>query len=567
MGRVYLGLADGRFAAVKRVHPHLTEDEGFLRRFGHELDHLARLPAGVSAELLDSDRNARPPWLATAYVPGITLDAALQVNGGPLPVPDVWLLLRDAAAGLAAVNGTGIVHRDLKPSNVMLRPDGLTLIDFGVAMALEQSRLTQSGMVIGTPAYMSPEQASSRRNLTGATDVFALGCLLGYAATGQPPYGDGGGVQMLYRIIHEQPDLEPLRAVDRELAAVVADCLAYDPQDRPTAAELVRRATPHVAADVPPWPPRVREPLAMRTESARRMPEPRSEDAPADISRAPLPAAGPERHRWRLPRVLVIPLVVVATGGAAVLVPYVLTPKTHTPSSAASGGTRTPAGATTRSSHPSATPSSAKPSTTAHSSPPHGAGKQGSRSTAGAGTATSGASGSSGSADGGSSTNAGGSGGSKGSGAGGSSSGGSSGGTGSSGSGSAISASGTHRLLSALDGNCLASNVNHSTSAYLASCSSNSIFQWTYFSISDGTFELRNGSTGNCLAGSGDNFTYMTTCGSTDADRWKFGSPKSARSTLENTSAGQCLQNSTAVGGYAVTRACTASSDMMWSND
>lgn len=605
MGRVYLGLAEGRFAAVKQVHPHLTDDEGFRRRFGHELDNLARLPAGVSAELLDSDRESRPPWLATAHVPGITLDEALRVNGGPMAVADVWLLLREAAAGLAVVNEVGIVHRDLKPSNVMLRTDGLTLIDFGVAMALEQSRLTQSGMVIGTPAYMSPEQASSRRDLTGATDVFALGCLLGFAATGQPPYGDGGGVQMLYRIIHEQPDLAPLRAVDAELAAVVADCLAHEPQDRPGAAELVARAAPYVSAGLPPWPPRVRELLAARGASAKHVPEPvpksEPEPRPADVPAEAVPAvapgpkaapaaapeaapvAAPEaepvvgppsdhdsgRRKRRLPRVLVIPLVIVATGGVVAVAPYLLGPDSHdrhSPSgggtAAAMTGTRTPTG--------SATPSAPNSSATKSGSAAKGAGSGGKHTgTTGKGTsgepATSGKTGGTGGsgATGGTSSGSGSSGGSSSSGG---SGGSSSGSTGSSGSGSTITASGTHRLVSALDGHCLAYDVNHSTSGYLASCSSTSPFEWTYAAVSGGTFELRNAGSGNCLAGSGNNFTYVVACGSNGADRWKFGRSSSAGTAVQNVSAGQCLQNDATVGGYATTTACGTSADLMWSN-
>ncbi|MEW1863447.1 protein kinase [Streptomyces sp. NPDC088194] len=601
MGRVYLGLAGGRFAAVKQVHPHLTDDEGFRRRFGHELDNLARLPAGVSAELLDSDRESRPPWLATAHIPGITLDEALRVNGGPMPVADVWLLLREAAAGLAVVNEVGIVHRDLKPSNVMLRADGLTLIDFGVAMALEQSRLTQSGMVIGTPAYMSPEQASSQRDLTGATDVFALGCLLGYAATGQPPYGDGGGVQMLYRIIHQEPDLAPLRAVDAELATVVADCLAREPQDRPTAAELAARAASHVAAGVPPWPPRVRELLATRRESAKRVPEPEagerateaaaelppgSEPGPGpsgpkpgpqpdpepapELAPAPVPEPEPERRRLRLPRVLVIPLVVVATGGAVALTPYLLTPKDHDAHSPSAGGGTAAALPSTGTSTGSATPSGSNSAVRRGPSPSKGATSPSGGTHAGAaGTGTSGTRAGSGSAgrSGGSSSGSGGSGGSKSSGSSGGSGGASSGSTGSSGSGATITASGTHRLVSALDGHCLAYDVNHSTSAYLASCGSSGPFKWTYAAVSGGTFELRNAGSGNCLAGSGDNFSYVVSCGSSDADRWKLGRSTSSGTTLQNVSAGQCLQNDTTVGAYATTTACGSSADLLWSND
>ncbi|WP_151773770.1 serine/threonine-protein kinase, partial [Streptomyces abyssomicinicus] len=199
MGRVYLGVYEGRYVAVKQVLPSLTDESGvFLRRFGHELDNLARLPADSTAPLLVSDRTAGPsgpPWFATAYVPGITLGDARQLCGGTLPPSTLWPLLREAAEGLAAVHELGMVHRDLKPSNVMLTAGGATLIDFGVARAADQTELTRADMVIGTPAYMAPEQASGRpgRELTGAVDVFALGSVLACAATGSPPFGDESG--------------------------------------------------------------------------------------------------------------------------------------------------------------------------------------------------------------------------------------------------------------------------------------------------------------------------------------------------------------------------------------
>ncbi|HEY9372678.1 serine/threonine-protein kinase, partial [Streptomyces sp.] len=248
MGRVYLGCSQGEpgrpggYAAVKQVLPALAEDPDFLRHFGHELDNLARLPADVSARLLASDRTARPPWFATEYIPGITLSEAVRLHDGPLPGPSLWRLLRDAAAGLRAVHAADMVHRDLKPSNVMLTADGVTLIDFGVARAADQSRLTKTGMVVGTPAYMAPEQAVGGGRLTGAADVFALGSLLLYAANTRPPFGDGSGLDLLYRIVHTEPDLGALPETHPRLAAIVSSCLAKEPEDRPTAAELVALA-------------------------------------------------------------------------------------------------------------------------------------------------------------------------------------------------------------------------------------------------------------------------------------------------------------------------------------
>ncbi|MFF0691884.1 serine/threonine protein kinase [Streptomyces tendae] len=274
MGRVYLGVHEGRYAAVKQVLPSVAgEDKDFLRRFGHELDNLARLPEEATAPLLAGDREARPPWFATAYVPGLTLREAVDLHG-PLPAEALWLILREAATGLAAVHALDVVHRDLKPSNVMLTLDGLTLIDFGVARAADQSQLTRTGMVVGTPAYMSPEQASGKRASSGVVDVFALGSVIAYAASGRPPFGDESGHAVLYRIVHEDPDLQPLRDLDPELADVVASCLDKDHEGRPTAAELVERATAHGTSAATPWPQDVTERLTERAAFAARVPEP-----------------------------------------------------------------------------------------------------------------------------------------------------------------------------------------------------------------------------------------------------------------------------------------------------
>lgn len=316
MGRVYLGVHEGRFAAVKQVLPSIVgEDQKFLRRFGQELDNLAALPAGATTPLLASDPAARPPWFATAYVPGLTLGDALDAHGGPLPADALWLLLREAAKGLAAVHALDMVHRDLKPSNVMLTLDGLTLIDFGVARAAEQSQLTSTGLVVGTPAYMSPEQASGARRLTGAVDIFALGSVVAYAACGRPPFGEESGHGVLYRIVHEEPDLGPLRELDAELAEVVALCLDKDPEGRPTAAELMRQFE---GADVSArWPASVAERLAERAAFAERVPG--ADELPAPVRTPTLPDVPPapveRRERRRRTRVAlaVVPVVVVVT--------------------------------------------------------------------------------------------------------------------------------------------------------------------------------------------------------------------------------------------------------------
>ncbi|MGW6784830.1 serine/threonine-protein kinase [Streptomyces sp. NPDC054987] len=381
MGRVYLGVHERRYVAVKQLLPSVVgEDEGFLRRFGHELDNLARLPAGATAPLLAGDREARPPWFATAYVPGLTLSEALRLHGGPLPEDALWLLLREAAASLAPVHALDVVHRDLKPSNVMLTLDGLTLIDFGVARAAEQSRLTVTGMVVGTPAYMAPEQASGKRALSGATDVFALGSVLAYAACGRPPFGDESGHGVLYRIVHEQPDLEPLRERAPELAEIVEACLAKDPDSRPTAPELLDRASRKGPFTQPLWPAAVDERLAERAAFADNVqeidvptlplsggrPEAEAEAAGKEKEKAPgpdpapapgSPPDGPERggrRERRRTRVLLAVLpVVVLSGGTTLAIQYL--PHTSSPRAEAQN---TPPASVTAPAQPPSSPDS-----------------------------------------------------------------------------------------------------------------------------------------------------------------------------------------------------------------
>ena len=296
MGRVYVGVHEGRYTAVKQVLPTvLAEDQDFVRRFGHELDNLARLPARATAPLLAGDRDARPPWFATAYVPGLTLREAVEVYGGPLPADSLWLLLREAAAGLAAVHERDMVPRDVKPSNVMLTLEGVTLIDFGVARAADQSQLTRTGMVIGTPAYMSPEQASGARRPTGAADIFAIGSVVAFAGSGTPPFGNESGHGVLYRIVHEEPDLRQLRDIDPDLADIIVRCLDKDPEGRPTAAELLELTEGRGPSEPPLWPDPITERLAARVAFAAQVPEvtvPEPEpDTPEPIPVPPSPAA------------------------------------------------------------------------------------------------------------------------------------------------------------------------------------------------------------------------------------------------------------------------------------
>ena len=230
MGRVYLGLSPaGRAVAIKVVHPDLASDADFLRRFGQEVA-AARAVSGIyTAPVVASGLNERPPWLATAFVPGPPLDQVVGENG-PLPEQALWPLLAGLVEALQAIHACGVVHRDLKPANVLLATDGPRVIDFGIARAADGTSLTAAGVVFGTPGYMSPEQAEGR-GAGPASDVFALGCVVAYAATGTGPFGTGTAAAILYRVVHADPVLD---GVPPRLRQVVAACLAKDPAARPT---------------------------------------------------------------------------------------------------------------------------------------------------------------------------------------------------------------------------------------------------------------------------------------------------------------------------------------------
>ncbi|MER6607262.1 serine/threonine-protein kinase [Streptomyces sp. NPDC000927] len=246
MGRVYLGRsAGGRTVAVKVVHPHFALDEQFRARFRREVDAARRIGAQWTAPVLDADPDAPIPWVATGYVAGPPLSTAI-VEHGPLPEHAVRTLGAGLAEALAAVHGLGLVHRDVKPSNVLLALDGPRLIDFGIAHAVgATSSLTSSGVSVGSPGYMAPEQIRGTEDISGAVDVFSLGAVLAYAATGSAPFlGDSSAV-LLYKVVHEEPELGELEG---ELREVVAGCLEKYPEDRPTPMELARRLAPGGAA-------------------------------------------------------------------------------------------------------------------------------------------------------------------------------------------------------------------------------------------------------------------------------------------------------------------------------
>ncbi|WP_067855512.1 serine/threonine-protein kinase [Nocardia shimofusensis] len=230
MGRVYLGRnAGGRTVAVKVIRPDLITDPEFRTRFQREVAAARRVGSSCTAPVLDADVHADPPWLATGYVAGIALSDAVE-RFGPFGERSLIVLARGLAEALIAVHEAGVVHRDLKPSNVLLAVDGPKVIDFGIARAVEDTALTTTGKVIGSPAFMCPEQVTGE-NVGPAGDMFALGGVLTYAAGGQGPFGGGDTVQLLFRIVYEEPRLDP---VPNALRGLVAACLSKDPADRPT---------------------------------------------------------------------------------------------------------------------------------------------------------------------------------------------------------------------------------------------------------------------------------------------------------------------------------------------
>ncbi|WP_406096580.1 serine/threonine-protein kinase [Streptomyces sp. NBC_01013] len=235
MGKVYLSYTPGgRPVAIKVIRPEFGEDPEFRRRFAQEVQSAQRVQGLFTAPVIDADTKGAQPWLATAYVPGPSLADAVVAHGA-LPVEAVLLLIAGMAEALHVIHGAGIVHRDLKPSNVLLAADGPRVIDFGIAYAADATSLTGSGVTIGTPSFMAPEQAAGRR-VTPATDIFALGQVAAYAATGSPAFGEGTSHGVLYRIVHEEPDLT---GVPERLMELVGRCLAKDAEARPSVAEVI----------------------------------------------------------------------------------------------------------------------------------------------------------------------------------------------------------------------------------------------------------------------------------------------------------------------------------------
>ncbi|MGW8948910.1 serine/threonine-protein kinase [Streptomyces sp. NPDC055709] len=255
MGRVYLARSEGgRTVAVKVVRAEFARQDDFQQRFAREVDAARHVGGDWTAPVLDFDTSAATPWVATGYVPGPDLHTVVADSYGPLPEGSLRTLANRLALALGAIHDAGLVHRDLKPSNVLVTVDGPRVIDFGIARAVHavsgNGFRTRTGVVIGSPGFMSPEQARGLE-VGPQSDVFSLGAVLAYAATGRPPFGSHsiGLHAQLFRVVEEEPDLE---GVPEDVLGLVRQCLEKAPEDRPTPADLVARTA---AGQVRPWLP------------------------------------------------------------------------------------------------------------------------------------------------------------------------------------------------------------------------------------------------------------------------------------------------------------------------
>jgi hypothetical protein len=235
MGRVFLGVSPGgRPVAVKAIRAELAANPEFRARFGREVSAARRVSGVFTAQVVDADVDGPVAWMATAYVPGPSLAEAVDTHG-PLPEASLLALAAGLAESLNAIHAAGVVHRDLKPSNVLLAEDGPRVIDFGISRAAESTMLTQAGLVVGSPGFMSPEQAMGS-DVGPASDIFNLGAVLAFAATGEGPFGTGTTAALLYRVVHGAPSLDRVPPTVRPL---IEHCLAKDPGQRPTANGLL----------------------------------------------------------------------------------------------------------------------------------------------------------------------------------------------------------------------------------------------------------------------------------------------------------------------------------------
>ncbi|MDH6220371.1 protein kinase domain-containing protein [Streptomyces pseudovenezuelae] len=248
MGRVYLGRSPGgRLVAVKVVHAELLRRPEFRSRFRREVQAARSVSGAFTAPVIDADPDAPLPWLVTSYIAGPSLEQAVAEQG-PLTPPAVSALAAGLAEALVSIHAVHLIHRDLKPSNVLLAEDGPRVIDFGIVRSVEGDSLTGTGLLAGSPGFMSPEQVAGA-GITPASDVFCLGAVLAFAATGANPFGGGPTPALLYRVVHGEPDVDSI--ADPALRSLVSACLAKDPAARPTPHQILAHVGPLAAAHTP----------------------------------------------------------------------------------------------------------------------------------------------------------------------------------------------------------------------------------------------------------------------------------------------------------------------------
>ncbi|MFC6982031.1 serine/threonine-protein kinase [Streptomyces cirratus] len=278
MGTVYLARSrGGRRVAVKVARPELAGDAHFRARFRAEVEAARKVGGFHTAPVVDADPDAAAPWLATAYIAGPTL-SGLLAEQGPMDERQLRSLAAALAEALQAIHACGLVHRDMKPGNIIMAEDGPRVLDFGIARALESTRITSTGAAFGTPGFLAPEQAQGRE-VGGAADVFALGAVL-VAAAGGSAFGAGTPMGLMYRSVYEQPDLS---ALPQGMRPIVAECLAKEPARRPTPERLLDLFAPNTPPVPAPHPPTLPVPA--------RPPEPTPAPAPAAAAAAAAAAA------------------------------------------------------------------------------------------------------------------------------------------------------------------------------------------------------------------------------------------------------------------------------------
>jgi Protein kinase domain len=322
MGQVFLGFSPaGRAVAVKVIHRQFARDPEFVRRFGHEVEAAGAVSGAYTAPVVAAGPGDDPPWLATVFVSGPSL-AEVIAQSGPLPEPAVWRLAGGLIEALQAVHACGLVHRDLKPANVLLAADGPLLIDFGISRALEGAATTATSLIVGTPAFMSPEQVRGLP-VRPASDVFALGSVIAFAATGAAPFGAGtsGPIAMAYQVVHGQPDLSH---VPVPLANLVAACLAKSPADRPQLAQLMEAVRDGLAPYQASWPGSFwPEPVAGMVSSRQDSfhPPPRGKALLTTVqlwAQRRLHLRWPAQVRWRVLTLVMVAAVLFGAGAISI---------------------------------------------------------------------------------------------------------------------------------------------------------------------------------------------------------------------------------------------------------